>query len=54
LSYSIELILFGASVLPLLSIVASKVASKLSPPALLTFIPAGMVAGPGGHDTFRG
>jgi len=45
LNYSIELLLFGASVLLLLSIVASKVASKLSVPALLIFILVGMVAG---------
>jgi len=53
LNYSIELILFVASVLLLLSIIASKVASKLSVPALLIFILVGMVAGsegPGGIE----
>ena len=53
MNYSIELILFGASVLLLLSIIASKVASKLSVPALLIFILVGMIAGsegPGGIE----
>ena len=49
--YPIEYILFGASVLLLLSIIASKVASKLRVPALIIFILVGMFAGsegPGG------
>jgi len=51
LNYPIEYILFGASVLLLLSIVASKVASKVRVPALIIFILVGMFAGsegPGG------
>ena len=53
MEYSIELILFGASVLLLLSVLASKVASKLSVPALIIFILVGMIAGsegPGGIE----
>jgi cell volume regulation protein A len=53
LNYSIELILFGASLLLLLSIIASKVASKLRVPALIIFIFVGMIAGsegPGGIE----
>ncbi len=53
MNYPIEYILFGASVLLLLSIIASKVASKLSVPALLIFILVGMIAGsegPGGIE----
>lgn len=51
MNYPIEYILFGASVLLLLSIIASKVASKLRVPALIIFILVGMFAGsegPGG------
>jgi len=51
LNYPIEYILFGASVLLLLSIIASKVASKIRVPALIIFILVGMFAGsegPGG------
>jgi len=53
LNYPIEYILFGASILLLLSIIASKVASKLRVPALLIFIFVGMIAGsegPGGIE----
>lgn len=45
MNYPIEYILFGASVLLLLSIIASKVASKLRVPALIIFILVGMFAG---------
>jgi cell volume regulation protein A len=51
LNYPIEYILLGASVLILLSIFASKAASKLRVPALLLFLVVGMLAGsegPGG------
>lgn len=51
MNYPVEYILFGASVLLLLSIIASKVASKLRVPALIIFILVGMFAGsegPGG------
>jgi len=53
LNYPIEYILLGASVLLLLSILASKVALKLSVPALVIFILVGMFAGsegPGGIE----
>ncbi len=53
MNYPIEYILLGASVLLLLSILASKVASKLRVPALLIFILVGMFAGsegPGGIE----
>lgn len=53
MDYSIEIILFGASVLLLFSVLASKVASRLSVPALLIFILVGMIAGsegPGGIE----
>lgn len=53
MNYPIEYILLGASVLLLLSILASKVASKLSVPALIIFILVGMFAGsegPGGIE----
>ncbi len=42
---SIELILLGASVLLLLSVFASKAASKIRVPALLIFLVVGMIAG---------
>ena len=48
---SIEYILLGASVLLLVSIIASKVSGKLGIPALLLFLAVGMLAGsegPGG------
>lgn len=51
MEYSIEIILFAASILLLLSVLASKIASKLSVPALIIFILVGMIAGsegPGG------
>jgi len=53
LNYPIEYILFGASLLLLLSILASKVASIIRVPALIIFILVGMVAGsegPGGIE----
>ena len=53
MNYPIEYILLGASVLLLFSIIASKVASKLSVPALVIFILVGMFAGsegPGGIE----
>lgn len=53
MNYPVEYILFGASVLLLLSIIASKVASKLRVPALIIFILVGMFAGsdgPGGIE----
>ncbi|GJM16244.1 MAG: K+/H+ antiporter [Thermodesulfobacteriota bacterium] len=53
MNYPIEYILLGASVLLLLSILASKIASKLSVPALIIFILVGMFAGsegPGGIE----
>ena len=53
MDYPIEYILLGASVLLILSILASKVASKLSVPALIIFILVGMIAGsegPGGIE----
>jgi cell volume regulation protein A len=53
LNYPIEYILFGASLLLLLSIIASKVASIIRVPALIIFILVGMVAGsegPGGIE----
>lgn len=51
LDYPVEYLLLGASVLILLSIFASKAASKLRVPALLLFLIVGMLAGsegPGG------
>jgi len=51
LNYPIEYILLGVSVLVLISIFASKAASKLQVPALLLFLIVGMLAGsegPGG------
>jgi potassium/hydrogen antiporter len=51
LSYSIEYIIFGASVLLLVSIFAGKAATRLRVPALLIFLLVGMFAGsegPGG------
>ena len=51
MSHTIEYLLLGASVLILLSIFASKAASKLRVPALLLFLVVGMLAGsegPGG------
>ncbi len=51
MNYPVEYILLGASVLILLSIFASKAASKLRVPALLLFLVVGMLAGsegPGG------
>lgn len=53
MNYPIEYILFGASLLLLLSILASKVASIIRVPALIIFILVGMVAGsegPGGIE----
>ncbi len=53
MNYPIEYILFGASLLLLLSIIASKVASIIRVPALIIFILVGMVAGsegPGGIE----
>jgi cell volume regulation protein A len=53
LNYPIEYILFGASLLLLLSIIASKVASIIRVPALIIFILVGMAAGsegPGGIE----
>jgi potassium/hydrogen antiporter len=53
LNYPIEYILFGASLLLLLSILASKVASIIRVPALIIFILVGMAAGsegPGGIE----
>lgn len=53
MNYPIEYILLGASVLLLLSIVASKVASIIRVPALIIFILVGMIAGsegPGGIE----
>jgi len=53
LSYSIEYIIFGASVLLLVSIFAGKAASRLRVPALLIFLLVGMFAGsegPGGIE----
>lgn len=53
MGYPVELILTGVSVLLLLSIFASKAASKLRVPALLIFIFVGMLAGsegPGGIE----
>ncbi|MGB2692861.1 MAG: potassium/proton antiporter [Thermodesulfobacteriota bacterium] len=53
MNYPIEYILLGASVLLLLSIVASKVASIIRVPALIIFILIGMIAGsegPGGIE----
>lgn len=51
--YTIEYIIFGAAVLLLLSIFASKAASRLRVPALLLFLVVGMIAGsegPGGVE----
>ncbi|TFG76814.1 MAG: potassium/proton antiporter [Thermodesulfobacteriales bacterium] len=53
MNYPIEYILFGASLLLLLSIIASKVASIIRVPALIIFILVGMAAGsegPGGIE----
>ncbi|MEX0999750.1 MAG: potassium/proton antiporter [Thermodesulfobacteriota bacterium] len=53
MNYPIEYILFGASLLLLLSILASKVASIIRVPALIIFILVGMAAGsegPGGIE----
>ena len=53
MSYTIEYIIFGASVLLLVSIIAGKVAARLRVPALLIFIFVGMIAGsegPGGVE----
>ena len=53
MSYSIEYIIFGVSVLLLISIFASKAATRLRVPALLLFILVGMLAGsegPGGIE----
>lgn len=53
MSYSIEYIIFGASVLLLISIFAGKAASRLRVPALLIFLLVGMFAGsegPGGVE----
>ena len=53
MNYPVEYILLGASILLLLSIVASKVASIIRVPALIIFILVGMVAGsegPGGIE----
>lgn len=53
MNYPIEYILFGASLLLLLSIIASKVASIIRVPALIIFILVGMVVGsegPGGIE----
>lgn len=50
-SQSVEMLLFGISVLLLLSVVASKVSSRLGVPVLLIFLVIGMLAGsegPGG------
>lgn len=51
MDYPIEYLLFGASLLLILSIIASKVASFIRVPALIIFILVGMIAGsegPGG------
>lgn len=53
MSYSIEYIIFGVSVLLLVSIFASKAATRLRVPALLLFLLVGMLAGsegPGGIE----
>ncbi len=53
MNYPVEYILFGASLLLLLSIIASKVASKVRVPALIIFILVGIIAGsegPGGIE----
>lgn len=53
MNYSIEYILFGASVLLLISIFAGKAAARLRVPALLIFLLVGMFAGsegPGGIE----
>ena len=53
MNYSIEYILFGVSVLLLVSIFAGKAAARLRVPALLIFLLVGMIAGsegPGGVE----
>src|SRR5690348_1078153 len=43
--FPIEYILFGASVLVLVSILASKISGRLGVPALLLFVAVGILAG---------
>lgn len=52
MGYTIEYLLLGASVLILISIFASKAASRLRVPALLMFIIVGMLAGSEGPGGF--